>query len=605
MLPIQINPVALAQVFGSILAGGSGDKTPPASARELAAAGINPAVLAAVLAAAAQRPAGPAPDVQPARLAPQAPPFALNLLACVLPLGTFAAAGGLVYALIAGAAIGEQQAALVVALALILGVLLALTCAVVNWFSGSSLGSWTKNFVPAGGGQGAAEPPVVIPPPDDQSLPAPAPSEPGTGGTEPPEPPVSEADNFPRVHRVIAGWEGGYSDHPSDPGGATNFGITLETLSDWRGKAQTKADVKALSYDEALKIFRAKYWTPLRCDRMPVAIALMTYNAGVNSGISRGARFLQECLNKQGAGLEVDGSVGPLTLAAAAKADVRRVVDDYAAAYEAFYRSLKTFPTFGKGWLNRLSDVTARAREWAVARPPSPAEPRATGADLLQIASAHIGEKYVLGSRAPKDDVGYKGPWDCAELVSWTIYQASGIPYGWTDNSASPAQGDAYTGAFQRDAQTIGKMISVSQAAATPGAILLRYPTGGMGHIVFSDGKGGTVEAMSANAGVTTGKVAGRRWDTGILIPGIAYDGQSAVAVSPPAKLYAIGQPNMRADVVTSIQSALADKGFAVSVDGEYGPETAQAVAAFQRQEGVIDDGEVGEVTAPLLGVTL
>jgi peptidoglycan LD-endopeptidase CwlK len=134
----------------------------------------------------------------------------------------------------------------------------------------------------------------------------------------------------------------------------------------------TKDDVKALQRDEARQIYRARYWQPLRCDEMPIALALMTYNAGVNCGIGRGARWLQEALNKQGEGLDVDGEVGPLTLSACARADVTRAVNDFVATQEAFYRSLGTFATFGKGWLNRLTDVKSKALAMASESPAAP-----------------------------------------------------------------------------------------------------------------------------------------------------------------------------------------------------------------------------------------
>jgi lysozyme family protein len=94
---------------------------------------------------------------------------------------------------------------------------------------------------------------------------------------------------------------------------------------------------------------------------MPIALALMTYNAGVNSGPGRGARWLQLALNQQGAGVDVDGEVGPQTLDGCARVDVGRAVNDFAATQEAFLRSLSTFPTFGKGWMNRLTDVKGKA----------------------------------------------------------------------------------------------------------------------------------------------------------------------------------------------------------------------------------------------------
>ncbi|MEM9104426.1 MAG: glycosyl hydrolase 108 family protein [Pseudomonadota bacterium] len=162
---------------------------------------------------------------------------------------------------------------------------------------------------------------------------------------------------FMTCYPFIQKWEGGFVDHPQDPGGATNMGITIDTLSSWRGRPVTVQDVRDLTPQEAQEIYFARYWTPLRCDEMPVSLALMTFNASVNSGPGRAARMLQQTLNQLQQNLAVDGVVGPKTLAAATLVDQRSAVDRYAIIYEDFYRSLSTFGTFGKGWLNRLSDV--------------------------------------------------------------------------------------------------------------------------------------------------------------------------------------------------------------------------------------------------------
>jgi uncharacterized protein (TIGR02594 family) len=169
------------------------------------------------------------------------------------------------------------------------------------------------------------------------------------------------ADNFGRVHPMIEQWEGEFSDHAGDPGGPTNMGITQETLRQWRQRDVTADEVRTLQREEARQIFRAKYWQPLRCDEMPTSLAIMTYNAGVMSGIGRGARWLQIALNKQGAGLDVDGAVGPHTLSACARADVTRTVNDFVELQEAFLRDLSAFSTFGNGWLNRLRDMKGKA----------------------------------------------------------------------------------------------------------------------------------------------------------------------------------------------------------------------------------------------------
>ena len=232
----------------------------------------------------------------------------------------------------------------------------------------------------------------------------------------------------------------------------------------------------------------------------------------------------------------------------------------------------------------------------------------ATGAGLLKRARPHIGEEYV-NTRVPKDDPNWKGPWDCAEFMSWLVYQEAGILYGCVDNKAKPSQADAYTGAWKNDSQKLGIRISVDEAASTVGAMLLRYPPapGKMGHIALSDGTGGTVEAMSRSKGVCAGTVQGRRWDTGLLVPDIDYGRTTeTVTVTGPAELYAVNMPNMNKSVVTAIQKALAAKGFDPGkIDGDFGKKTALAVAAFQESLGLVVDGEVGNDTASKLGITL
>jgi uncharacterized protein (TIGR02594 family) len=259
------------------------------------------------------------------------------------------------------------------------------------------------------------------------------------------------ADNFARIQPIIEQWEGGFSDHPADPGGATNMGITQETLRQWRHQDVTADDVRALQRDEARQIFRAKYWEPLRCDEMPIALALMTYNAGVNAGIGRGARWLQEALNKQGEELDVDGTVGPLTLSACARADATRAVNDFAEIQEVFYRSLPIFPTFGKGWMNRLTDVRAKALAMASESPgtvehlplPGPFERfrhevesrpeiSTTLIDVLMQRIQRL-EDTLVADKARRDDTQFRPPGDM------TIFPPSGevtFPTGPNDISA-------------------------------------------------------------------------------------------------------------------------------------------------------------------------
>ncbi len=166
------------------------------------------------------------------------------------------------------------------------------------------------------------------------------------------------------------------------------------------------------------------------------------------------------------------------------------------------------------------------------------------GERILQLGRRHIGEPYVLGSLAPKNNPKWKGPWDCAEFASWLVFQAAGVLYGCASDSGDPASSDAYTGDWARDAETLGVKISVDQAMRTPVATVLRRPQpGAVGHIVVSDGRGDTVEAHSAKAGVIASTVSGRRWDMGILIPADRATDDRADGARDPARAEGEGVP--------------------------------------------------------------
>lgn len=146
--------------------------------------------------------------------------------------------------------------------------------------------------------------------------------------------------------------EGGYVDDPADPGGATNMGITLATYRDWSDDPSLgPAQIRDMSERTAIAIYRSLYWNPLRADALPLGVDLSVFDMGVNAGVWRSARILQRALGFTGE--EVDGSVGPETLAAAAKADARALVDELARRQAAYYRELRDFATFGAGWLAR------------------------------------------------------------------------------------------------------------------------------------------------------------------------------------------------------------------------------------------------------------
>lgn len=228
----------------------------------------------------------------------------------------------------------------------------------------------------------------------------------------------------------------------------------------------------------------------------------------------------------------------------------------------------------------------------------------ATGKQLYDLATPHVGEKYVFGVVVPKDDKGWDGPWDCAELASWLVYQLTSLLYGCSNNTGHPSSADAYSGFWARDATYMGEKITVEEAAKIPGAALVRIAGKNIiGHVVISNGAGGTIEAHSTKSGVITSTISNRRWDYGILVPWIEYP----VSTKPqpplvnPGKIYRWTSPLMKGEKVKEIQRALGT----LKVDGVFGPKTFNAVRLFQRNTaGLVADGEVGPLTASKLGIS-
>lgn len=231
----------------------------------------------------------------------------------------------------------------------------------------------------------------------------------------------------------------------------------------------------------------------------------------------------------------------------------------------------------------------------------------ATGMDLVKLGDKHLQEIYRLGAFAPKDNPGWKGPWDCAEFASWLVYQTTGTLIGCTNNLANPALADAYSGAWVRDAQASHRTVSIGQAKATAGAVLIRRPgSSGIGHVAMSRGDGSTIEAHSQARGVTNDQVDGRHWDLCMLVPGVSYpDGVEPVIFTPPGVLvFRLKQPPMRGALVKKLQQALKARNFDPGVlDGIFGPHTEAAVIGLQLGEGMVPDGEAGPSTLAKLGI--
>lgn len=170
------------------------------------------------------------------------------------------------------------------------------------------------------------------------------------------------AESFTRALAKVLVHEGGYSNHPDDPGGPTMQGIIQRVYDGYRrGKGLPTRSVRELERRELEEIYRKNYWDAARCDELPPGIDYVVFDGAVNSGPAQSAKWLQRAL-----GLPADGTIGAVTLAAA-RAYGRNVqlVDEICNRRLAMLRALRTWSVFGKGWGRRVADVRRDGKAWA------------------------------------------------------------------------------------------------------------------------------------------------------------------------------------------------------------------------------------------------
>jgi len=160
--------------------------------------------------------------------------------------------------------------------------------------------------------------------------------------------------------------EGGFVNHPLDPGGMTNLGVTRKTWAAWTGRKVSEvseAEMRALTPERVLEVYHRSYWQAVRGDHLPRGVNMMVFDIAVNSGPSRAIRMLQKGINAIPGRVKVavDGRIGPKTIAAASAADSVILIKAIANTRLWFYIDLSTFKTFGKGWMVRLLDVAVDA----------------------------------------------------------------------------------------------------------------------------------------------------------------------------------------------------------------------------------------------------
>lgn len=163
-------------------------------------------------------------------------------------------------------------------------------------------------------------------------------------------------DNWEICLETILHHEGGYVNHPKDPGGETNLGVTKRVYEEWGG---TK-DMKELTVEDVAPIYKTNYWDRVKGDQLPSGLDLCVFDFGVNAGTGRAAKYLQKLV---GAG--ADGAIGPATLAKVhefiSMEGLEGTIQEYQSRRQGYYESLSTFETFGRGWTRRVDETTEKA----------------------------------------------------------------------------------------------------------------------------------------------------------------------------------------------------------------------------------------------------
>jgi lysozyme family protein len=146
--------------------------------------------------------------------------------------------------------------------------------------------------------------------------------------------------------------EGGFVNHPADPGGMTNLGVTKKVWEEWRNQPVDEAEMRALSPEKVAPLYKAKYWDMVQGDRLPHGVDMCVFDCAVNSGVKRASKLLQRAI-----GVDDDGVIGRATMAALEALNSEEVIDRFCAERLTFLESLPTFATFGKGWSRRVAQV--------------------------------------------------------------------------------------------------------------------------------------------------------------------------------------------------------------------------------------------------------
>lgn len=166
--------------------------------------------------------------------------------------------------------------------------------------------------------------------------------------------------NWPEAFALTLKHEGGYTNHPKDPGGMTNLGVTKRNWESYVGREVTEAEMRALTPKLVMPFYKKMYWDRIKGDDLPSGVDFAAYDFAVNSGVHKASRMLQEI-----AGTVPDGIIGPRSLAAIKAVPAEEMINALCMDRLEFLKRLPTWGTFGKGWGSRVAIVEQQASDMA------------------------------------------------------------------------------------------------------------------------------------------------------------------------------------------------------------------------------------------------
>ena len=164
--------------------------------------------------------------------------------------------------------------------------------------------------------------------------------------------------NFKACLDLVLKSEGGWVNNSKDPGGETNFGVTKRVWEEYVG--HPVESLKKLTKEEVAPLYELKYWRPCYGEILPRGLDLLSFSMGVNAGPGRSVKLLQQSI-----GLVPDGVIGPRTRGLIFDSNCATLIVKFSEVRREYYRALKTFPIFGKGWLNRVDNEETEALNMA------------------------------------------------------------------------------------------------------------------------------------------------------------------------------------------------------------------------------------------------